>query len=121
MVLLSFDHVIRALLDQFNPEQRKRYEVYRSTVLSKKHIKQLMAPAFTGQVKTEFAVVVAGMAKVFVGEIIELARRVQTQWGDREGQPLRPEHLREAYILYQEQQGKMPRGTGDGSKRPLFR
>ncbi|KAI9226148.1 MAG: TAFII28-like protein, partial [Piptocephalis tieghemiana] len=97
-------------LDQFSPEQRKRYEVYRSTVLSKKHIKQLMAPAFTGQVKTEFAVVVAGMAKVFVGEIVELARGVQMAWGDggeEGGEPLRPEHLREAYILYQEERGKM--------------
>jgi transcription initiation factor TFIID subunit 11 len=109
---------LHALLEHFSPEQRQRYEVYRSTVLNKKHVKHLMAPLFPGQVKTEFAVVVAGVAKVFVGEIIELARHVQASWGDDPSEPLRPEHMREAYIRYQQQRGKMPPGIGE--RKRLF-
>jgi transcription initiation factor TFIID subunit 11 len=46
------------------------------------------------------AIVIAGFAKVFVGEIVEGAREVQLLRGD-DG-PLAPEHLREAWRLYKD-------------------
>ena len=72
------------------------------------------------------AQIVAGFSKVFVGEIIERgeseelwmnsvnhhpARAVQTRRG--ETGPLSPDHLREAYVIYQHEFGRV------GAARPL--
>jgi transcription initiation factor TFIID subunit 11 len=72
------------------------------------------------------AQVVAGFSKVFVGEMIErgklkalfmgridhpLARAVQARRGDTG--PLSPDHLREAYVIYQHEFGRV------GAARPL--
>lgn len=63
------------------------------------------------QVSAPVAQIVAGIGKVFVGEIVEKARKVQQQRG--ETGPLSPDHLREAYRLYQQEAGRV------GAARPL--
>ena len=63
------------------------------------------------QVSAPVAQIVAGIGKVFVGEIVEKARKVQQKRG--ETGPLSPDHLREAYRLYQEETGRV------GAARPL--
>ena len=60
---------------------------------------------------TPVAQVVAGVAKVFVGEIVEKARHIQQNRG--ETGPLSPDHLRQAYREYQEEHGRV------GAARPL--
>ncbi|KAL9255567.1 Transcription initiation factor TFIID subunit 11-like protein [Drosera capensis] len=40
-------------------------------------------------------IVVSGIAKMFVGELVETARVVMTE--RRESDPIRPSHIREAY------------------------
>ena len=75
------------------------------------------------------AQIVAGFTKVFVGEIVEKgdsltfcdignvidrlvsARAVQARRGEKG--PLSPDHLREAYRLYQQETGRV------GASRPL--
>lgn len=37
----------------------------------------------------------SGISKVFTGELVEIARQVQTDWND--GGALLPSHVREAY------------------------
>jgi len=70
-------------------------------------------------VPPNIAIVIAGFAKVFVGEIVERAREVQTLQGD-EG-PLKPEHLREAWRLYQEK-GYRNGGVPDSARlKKLFK
>ena len=60
---------------------------------------------------TPVAQVVAGVAKVFVGEIVEKARHIQQKRGEHGS--LSPDHLREAYIEYQMEHGRV------GAARPL--
>ncbi|KAF7356828.1 TAFII28-domain-containing protein [Mycena venus] len=63
------------------------------------------------KVSVPVAQIVAGFSKIFVGEIIEKARAVQARRG--ETGPLAPDHLREAYRMYQEETGRV------GVARPL--
>jgi transcription initiation factor TFIID subunit 11 len=93
---------------------------------------QVIQQTLGQQVSQPVAQIVAGFAKVFVGEIVEkglcicrlvysrvatltrlplLARAVQTRRG--ESGPLSPDHLREAYRMYQEETGRV------GAARPV--
>lgn len=89
-------------------------------------LSQLIQQTLGQQVSQPVAQIVAGFSKVFVGEIIErgelevlftgkidhpLARAVQTRRG--ETGPLSPDHLREAYVIYQHEFGRL------GAARPL--
>ena len=70
-------------------------------------------------VPQNIAIVISGFAKVFVGEIVEIARDVQTLQGV-EG-PLQPEHLREAWRLYKAK-GSRNGGVPDSGKlKRLFK
>jgi transcription initiation factor TFIID subunit 11 len=64
-------------------------------------------------VPQNIAIVISGFSKVFVGEIVEMAREVQTLRGD-EG-VLGPEHLREAWRLYKAK-GSRNGGVPDSGK-----
>jgi transcription initiation factor TFIID subunit 11 len=90
---------------------------------------QVIQQSLGQQVSQPVAQIVAGFAKVFVGEIVEKgmpahyvtvmskikifnpARAVQERRGDTG--PLSPDHLREAYRMYQEETGRV------GAARPL--
>ena len=122
------DLVNRVLMDNFSPGQHERYEAYRRSALNKQSVRkvslvvvvkaqrysqgpQLVHQTLGVSVSPTVAQVVAGFAKVFVGEVIEKARTVQSARGDTG--PLSPDHLREAYRLYQEETGRV------GAAKPL--
>lgn len=46
------------------------------------------------------AFVVAGFSKVYVGEIVEMAREVMEEWGQTGA--IRPDHIREAHRRYKQ-------------------
>jgi transcription initiation factor TFIID subunit 11 len=98
-----------------------------SSISRRPHL-QVIQQTLGQQVSQPVAQIVAGFAKVFVGEIIEkgpffnffsfvlsqlhlIARAVQTRRGDTG--PLSPDHLREAYRSYQEETGRV------GAARPV--
>lgn len=75
-------------MDNFSPEQYDRYEAYRRNALPKQGVRrvcnicgqmflmlltshQVVQQALNQQISTPVAQVVAGFAKVFVGEIVE--------------------------------------------------
>ncbi|CAO3663703.1 hypothetical protein G6F70_002422 [Rhizopus microsporus] len=89
---------MKILLENFSPEQLQRYEAYRRSALNRTNVKRLVSQVLNQQCSQTMAFVVAGFAKVYVGEIIEKARDVMEEWNDTG--PIRPEHLREAHRRY---------------------
>jgi len=102
---------LKVLMDNFSPAQYERFEAYRRHALPKQAVRKVIQQSLGQQVSQPVAQIVAGFAKVFVGEIVEKARAVQERRGDKG--PLSPDHLREAYRMYQEQTGRV------GAARPL--
>jgi transcription initiation factor TFIID subunit 11 len=102
---------LKVLMDNFSPAQYDRFEAYRRHALPKQAVRKVIQQTLGQQVSQPVAQIVAGFAKVFVGEIVEKARAVQERRG--ETGPLSPDHLREAYRMYQEETGRV------GAARPL--
>jgi len=102
---------LKVLMDNFSPEQYDRFEAYRRHALPKQAVRKVIQQTLGQQVSQPVAQIVAGFSKVFVGEIVEKARKVQERRGEKG--PLSPDHLREAYRLYQQETGRV------GAARPL--
>ncbi|XP_006457166.1 hypothetical protein AGABI2DRAFT_78956 [Agaricus bisporus var. bisporus H97] len=98
-------------MDNFTPEQYERFEAYRRHALPKQAVRKVIQQSLGQQVSQPVAQIIAGFSKVFVGEMVEKARAVQVRRG--ETGPLAPDHLREAYRLYQQETGRV------GAARPL--
>uniref|UniRef100_J3L2W8 TAFII28-like protein domain-containing protein n=1 Tax=Oryza brachyantha TaxID=4533 RepID=J3L2W8_ORYBR len=100
---------MNAILSQFSVDQMNRYESFRRSGFQKSNMKKLLA-SITGSQKISLptTIVVSGIAKMFVGELIETARIVMTERKD--SGPVRPCHIREAYRRLK-LEGKIPRRT----------
>ncbi len=107
-------------------DQLDRHMASRRGALNKTSVRKLVNHVLSQSVSQHVAMVVSGVAKIFVGEIIEKAREVQATRGEQG--PLRPNHLREAhrqYHLKRERPGNYPPGTntgfpGLGKRRRMF-
>ncbi|KAH9927635.1 hTAFII28-like protein conserved region-domain-containing protein [Fomitopsis serialis] len=102
---------LKVLMDNLSPEQYDRFEAYRRHALPKQAVRKVIQQTLGQQASMPVAQIVAGFGKVFVGEIVEKARVVQQRRG--ETGPLSPDHLREAYRMYQQETGRV------GAARPL--
>ncbi|EES01269.1 transcription initiation factor TFIID subunit 11 [Sorghum bicolor] len=98
---------MNAILSQFTEQQMNRYESFRRSGFQKSNMKRLLV-GITGSQKISIptSIVVSGIAKMFVGELIETARVVMTERKD--SGPIRPCHIREAYRRLK-LEGKIPR------------
>ncbi|KAF8883028.1 hTAFII28-like protein conserved region-domain-containing protein [Infundibulicybe gibba] len=110
---------LKVLMDNFSPAQYDRFEAYRRHALPKQAVRKVIQQTLGQQVSQPVAQIVAGFAKVFVGEIVEKARAVQARRGDTG--PLSPDHLREAYRAYQEETGRVGAARPVRSKRLFVR
>ncbi|KAF0916876.1 hypothetical protein E2562_014615 [Oryza meyeriana var. granulata] len=74
---------MNAILSQFTEDQMNRYESFRRSGFQKSNMRKLLA-SITGSQKISLptTIVVSGIAKMFVGELIETARIVMTERND---------------------------------------
>jgi len=96
----------KALVDVFSDDQIHRYYSFRQSSLNKSAIKKIVSSVLNQQISPTMTFVVAGFGKVFIAEIVEIAREVMDERGDSEG--IRPDHLREAYRRIQLNTVKFP-------------
>jgi transcription initiation factor TFIID subunit 11 len=76
----------RLLVDAFNPMQSARYDLFKRTKLRKESLRRIVNHALSQSVPAGVVTTVNGFTKVFVGEIVEKARTVQTQWAEAHDQ-----------------------------------
>nr|GMD68216.1 transcription initiation factor TFIID subunit 11 [Ipomoea batatas] len=104
---LIFASLFRTILSQFTEEQMSRYESFRRSGFQKSNMKRLLV-SITGsqKISVPMTIVMSGIAKMFVGELIETARIVMSERND--SGPIRPCHIREAYRRLK-LEGKVPK------------
>jgi len=107
-------------------DQLERHMASRRGSLNKGSVRKLVNHVLSQTVNQHIVMAVSGVGKVFVGEMVELARTVQRE--RHESGPILPLHLYEAYRRYknaQERPGRFPPGlssggAGLGRRRRLF-
>lgn len=76
-------------------DELKRYGAFRKSGFNKGGIRKFVAQLLGQTCNPNFAIVLSGIAKVFVSELVEEAKEVQREWKDKH--ELLPSHVHEAY------------------------
>lgn len=88
---------MQVLMANFSEEQLNRYEVFRRSAFQKSTVKKIIQTVGGKSVSASVVIAMSGIAKVYIGEIVERALDLKTKWDDTG--PIQPKHLREAFRL----------------------
>lgn len=86
---------MRILVSAFSSKQHDQYEVYRRATFARVTVKRLIMSICKSTIQPNAVIAMAGIAKVFVGQIVEEACMLKDTLG-YDG-PLLPKHIREAH------------------------
>lgn len=89
------DFEIKKAISEMDEFDLQRNETFRRSKFPKSAIKKLISSIIGQAVNPNMVIAVAGLAKVFIGEMVEEAKKVQREMDD-EG-ALLPSHFHEAY------------------------
>ncbi|CDF32884.1 unnamed protein product [Chondrus crispus] len=95
--LASFARYEHGEVAKLTAVQQRRYEQYRRSDLKNPKVKKVLVSYNPTLQKASdlYIIAVKGLAKLFVGDVVETALDVKNQMGDKGA--LQPKHLREAY------------------------
>jgi transcription initiation factor TFIID subunit 11 len=105
---------MQVLIANFSEEQLNRYEIFRRSAFPKSSVKKIIQTVCGKTVSASVVIAMSGIAKVFVGEIVEKALDIKLKWNDTNG-PLQPKHLRESFRIYKNNNKIL---TSNRAKRP---
>ncbi|CAI2728283.1 unnamed protein product [Schistosoma spindalis] len=91
------DRKLLALLAHFDEEQLNRFETFRRATFTKAVVRRLIQSVAPCSISQNVVIAMAGLTKVFIGELVEEALNYKEQLG--ENGPLKPKHIREAYRI----------------------
>eukprot|EP00656_Telonema_subtile_P017197 TRINITY_DN19185_c0_g1_i1.p1 TRINITY_DN19185_c0_g1~~TRINITY_DN19185_c0_g1_i1.p1 ORF type:complete len:168 (-),score=45.17 TRINITY_DN19185_c0_g1_i1:211-714(-) len=83
------------ILENMSESQQLRYEKYRRSGFPKAAMKRELHKVLGQNVGELVAISFSGVAKVFVGELVEEALQIMAEW--KQSGPVRPRHVREAF------------------------
>ena len=86
----------------FSKKQQDQYEIFRRSTFPKSTVRKLIQSVCGGTVSQNIVIAMAGMAKVYVGEIVEEACLSRDKLGETGA--LQPRHIREAVRKLRQQQ-----------------
>eukprot|EP00252_Welwitschia_mirabilis_P021237 TRINITY_DN5379_c0_g1_i1.p1 TRINITY_DN5379_c0_g1~~TRINITY_DN5379_c0_g1_i1.p1 ORF type:complete len:212 (+),score=46.51 TRINITY_DN5379_c0_g1_i1:362-997(+) len=94
------------ILSQLTPDQMNRYESFRRSGFQKANMRRVLQSIAGCPISLPMTIVMSGVAKTYVGELVETSRVVMTE--RNETGPIRPCHIREAYRRLK-LEGKVPK------------
>ena len=119
---------MKLLISHFDEQQMARYLAFRRANIRRAAVRRYASHLLNQPISNNVAMVLAGMSKVLIGDIIELAREIQDAKEGRtehivgvEPDPLLPSSIREAWRIYKSESNSVPGSkVRSGSGNRLF-